>query len=127
MPALLFTVTSFTRIIIVLGFVRNALGTPSMPPNQVIIGISLFLTVFVMAPTFTTNNDTASQPTHRKNKITQGPAFKRASVPLRDFMFKQSSRKDLALFTDLSKEEPPETRADVPHRCSSPPSCSPSS
>ncbi|WP_246551266.1 flagellar type III secretion system pore protein FliP [Miltoncostaea oceani] len=112
-PSILIMMTSFTRIIIVLGFVRNALGTPSMPPNQVLVGIALFLSLFVMGPTFTAINDTALQPLLEK-KIDEGEALKRAEAPIRDFMFKQVDQRDLALFTELSKEERPKTRADVP-------------
>lgn len=114
-PSILIMMTSFTRIIIVLGFVRNALGTPSMPPNQILVGISLFLTMFVMAPTFTAINDTAIQPLMDK-KIDEQTALKRAEIPIREFMFKQVDQKDLALFTDMSGEERPTTRADVPTR-----------
>jgi flagellar biosynthesis protein FliP len=112
-PSILIMMTSFTRIIIVLGFVRNALGTPSMPPNQVLVGIALFLSLFVMAPTFTQINDQALQPLMDK-KIDEEEALKRAEAPIRDFMFRQVDQRDLALFTELSKEERPETRADVP-------------
>ncbi len=114
-PSILIMMTSFTRIIIVLGFVRNALGTPSMPPNQILVGISLFLTMFVMAPTFTAINDTAIQPLMDK-KIDEQTALKRAEIPIREFMFKQVDQKDLSLFTDMSGEGRPKTRADVPTR-----------
>jgi flagellar biosynthetic protein FliP len=114
-PSILIMMTSFTRIIIVLGFVRNALGTPSMPPNQILVGISLFLTMFVMAPTFTAINDTAIQPLMDK-KINQQTAIKRAEIPIREFMFKQVDQKDLAMFTEMSKSGRPKTRADVPTR-----------
>ena len=112
-PSILIMMTSFTRIIIVLGFVRNALGTPSMPPNQVLVGISLFLSLFVMAPTFTQINDRALQPLMHK-KIDEKTALHRAEEPIREFMFKQVDQKDLALFTELSKQPRPKTRADVP-------------
>ncbi|WP_217915203.1 flagellar type III secretion system pore protein FliP [Miltoncostaea marina] len=112
-PSILIMMTSFTRIIIVLGFVRNALGTPSMPPNQVLVGIALFLSLFVMAPTFTAINDQALQPLLEK-RIDEGEALKRAEAPIRDFMFKEVDQQDLALFTDLADEERPRTRADVP-------------
>src|SRR5690349_22852997 len=96
-PALLFTVTGFTRILIVLGFIRSGLGTPTAPPNQVLVGISLFLTLFVMSPTLKKVNEQAIQPL-RHHKITQEQAFKRAQEPLREFMFAQTRTKDLALF-----------------------------
>jgi flagellar biosynthetic protein FliP len=112
-PALLFTVTGFTRILIVLGFIRSGLGTPAAPPNQVLVGIALFLTIFVMAPTFTQIKDDAFEPL-QKGEISQTVALKRAEAPLRTFMFKQTRTKDLALFVKLGKLENPRTRADVP-------------
>jgi flagellar biosynthetic protein FliP len=114
-PALLFCVTGFTRILIVLGFIRSGLGTPTAPPNQVLVGIALFLTMFVMAPTFTAINDTAIQPLMDK-KIDEQTALKRAEIPIREFMFAQVDQKDLSLFTDMSGEGRPKTRADVPTR-----------
>ena len=112
-PSIMIMMTGFTRILIVLGFVRNALGTPNMPPNQVLIGLSLFLTLFVMFPTFSAVNKTALEPLQAK-KITQEQALDRAQKPLRQFMFKQVDDSDLALFVKLSEMERPETRADVP-------------
>ena len=112
-PALLFTVTGFTRILIVLGFIRNGLGTPTAPPNQVLVGIALFLTIFVMAPTFNAIKKDAIDPlTH--HKITQAQALKRGEEPLRDFMFRQTRTKDLALFVNLAHMKQPKTRADIP-------------
>jgi flagellar biosynthesis protein FliP len=112
-PALLFTVTGFTRILIVLGFIRNGLGTPSAPPNQVLVGIALFLTLFVMAPTFKAIKHDAVDPLS-KGKISQTQAFKRGEEPLREFMFRQTRTKDLALFVNLAKLKQPKTRQDVP-------------
>jgi flagellar biosynthetic protein FliP len=112
-PALLFTVTGFTRILIVLGFIRSGLGTPTAPPNQVLVGIALFLTIFVMAPTFTKIKSDAIDPL-RENKISQETALKRAETPMREFMFDQTRTKDVALFAKLAKIERPETRADIP-------------
>jgi len=112
-PAALFTLTGFTRILIVLGFIRTGLGTPTAPPNQVLVGIALFLTIFVMAPTFTKVNEDAIKPL-RAEKITQEQALKRAEAPMREFMFDQTRTKDLALFAKLAKIERPETRADIP-------------
>ena len=112
-PALLFTVTGFTRILIVLGFIRSGLGTPSAPPNQVLVGIALFLTLFVMMPTFKKIDASAVQPL-RKHEITQKQAFDRAQLPLREFMFDQTRTKDLALFAKLGDIERPETRKDIP-------------
>ncbi|MBO9533322.1 MAG: flagellar type III secretion system pore protein FliP [Solirubrobacteraceae bacterium] len=114
-PALLFTVTGFTRILIVLGFIRTGLGTPTAPPNQVLVGIALFLTLFVMGPTFTKVNDDAIQP-FLANKISVQTAFDRGQAPMREFMFRQTRDRDLALFVKMAKIERPKTRADVPTR-----------
>jgi flagellar biosynthetic protein FliP len=112
-PAAVFTLTGFTRILIVLGFIRTGLGTPTAPPNQVLVGIALFLTIFVMAPTFGQIKDEAIDPL-RAEKISQATAFKRAEKPMREFMFDQTRTKDLALFARLAKLERPETREDIP-------------
>ncbi len=112
-PALLFTVTGFTRILVVLGFIRSGLGTPTAPPNQVLVGIAFFLTVFVMAPTLTQIKKDAIDPL-QAGHISQSTALKRAEEPLREFMFKQTRSKDLALMVRLSKVKKAETRADVP-------------
>ena len=112
-PALLFTVTGFTRILIVLGFIRSGLGTPTAPPNQVLVGISVFLTIFVMAPTFTAIKKEAIDPLNH-HKISQAQAIQRGQEPLRQFMFKQTREKDLALFAKLAKLKQPKTRADIP-------------
>jgi flagellar biosynthetic protein FliP len=112
-PAAVFTLTGFTRIIIVLGFIRTGLGTPTAPPNQVLVGIALFLTIFVMAPTFNQIKRDAVDPL-RAEKITQVQALKRAETPLREFMFDQTRTKDLALFARLAKLDRPKTRADIP-------------
>ncbi|HEU4976376.1 MAG TPA: flagellar type III secretion system pore protein FliP [Baekduia sp.] len=112
-PALLFCVTGFTRILVVLGFIRTGLGTPTAPPNQVLVGIALFLTIFVMAPTFTQVKTDAIDPL-TKHEITQAQALDRGQKPLREFMFRQTRTKDLALFVHLAKLDRPETRSDVP-------------
>jgi flagellar biosynthetic protein FliP len=112
-PALLFTVTGFTRILVVLGFIRSGLGTPTAPPNQVLVGIALFLTLFVMAPTFKEVKEVAVDPLSRQ-EITQAQAFERGQKPMREFMFRQTRDKDLALFVKLAKLERPRTRADIP-------------
>ena len=112
-PAALFTLTGFTRILIVLGFIRTGLVTPTAPPNQVLVGIALFMTIFVMAPTFSRVNEDAIKPL-RAEKITQEQALKRAEAPMREFMFDQTRTKDLALFAKLAKLERPETRRDIP-------------
>ena len=112
-PAALFTLTGFTRVLIVLSFVRQGLGTASSPPNQVLVGIALFITLFVMAPTFKEIKHDALDPLN-KGKISQAQAIERGQKPLREFMFKQTREKDLALFVKLAKMERPKTRADVP-------------
>ena len=112
-PALLFTVTGFTRILIVLGFIRSGLGTPTAPPNQVLVGIALFLTLFVMAPTFKTIKDDAVEPL-TKGRISRQVAFHRAELPLREFMFDQTRTKDLALFAKLAELKKPDARKDIP-------------
>jgi flagellar biosynthesis protein FliP len=112
-PAAVFTLTGFTRILIVLGFIRTGLGTPTAPPNQVLVGIALFLTIFVMAPTFNQIKREAVDPL-RAEKISQTTALKRAEKPMREFMFDQTRTKDLALFARLAKLERPQTRADIP-------------
>ena len=112
-PAALFTLTGFTRIIIVLGFIRTGLGTPTAPPNQVLVGIALFLTIFVMAPTFNQIKVDAFDPL-QKGQITQKVALERAEKPMREFMFDQTRTKDIALFVSMANIEDVETRADVP-------------
>ncbi len=112
-PAILILLTSFTRIIVVLSFVRSSLGTQQMPPNQILIGLALFLTFFVMAPTFQEVNKVGLQP-YMKGEITQQVAFKRGMEPMRTFMFKQTREKDLALFVKMAKLERPKNFDDIP-------------
>lgn len=112
-PSILIMMTSFTRVIIVLSFMRNAMSTQQTPPNQVLIGLALFLTVFIMAPTWNQINQNALQP-YMQSKITQEQAYHNAITPLRDFMFKQTREKDLALFVKMSNIERPKTYDDVP-------------
>ncbi|KPB04376.1 flagellar type III secretion system pore protein FliP [Bacillus sp. CHD6a] len=112
-PAILILMTSFTRIIIVLSFVRTSLATQSMPPNQVLIGLALFLTFFIMAPTFSQVNDQALQPLFNE-EITLDEAYEKASIPLKEFMSKHTRQKDLALFIDYAGMERPETIEDIP-------------
>lgn len=112
-PAILVMMTCFTRIIVVFGFVRNALGTQQIPPNQVLIGLSLFMTFFIMGPTFSEMNQNALQP-FLAGKMTQQEAFKSASDPLKEFMAKQTREKDLALFMDYAKMKKPEQVKDIP-------------
>ena len=112
-PAILFTVTGFTRILIVLGFIRNAIGTQNVPPNQVLVGIALFLTLFVMAPTISAIKKDAYEPlVHHQIQMSQ--ALQRGQEPLRQFMFKQTRTQDLSLFVNLAHIKAPKTRADVP-------------
>ena len=113
LPAVLIMVTAFTRIVIVLGFTRSALGTQGVPPTQVLIGLAIFLTMFVMGPVFKEVNDTAVQPFLDK-KISTTQAYDRGIEPLRDFMLKQVRDKDLQLFVDLSGKDNPATPDDVP-------------
>lgn len=112
-PAILIMMTSFTRIVVVLSFIRQALGTQQMPPNQLIVGLSLFLSFFVMSPTWKAISTNAVEP-YLNEKINQTTAMERAERPLREFMFNQTREKDLELFLNLSKESKPKTRADVP-------------
>jgi flagellar biosynthetic protein FliP len=112
-PALLFTVTGFTRILIVLGFIRQGLGTPTAPPNQVLVGIAFFLTLFVMSPTLKQIKHDAYDPM-QKGAITQTVALKRAEAPLREFMWKQTRTKDVALFVKLAHLKNVKERKDVP-------------
>ncbi len=102
-PFLLVMVTSFTRIIVVLHFVRSALGTQTSPPNQVLIGIALFLTLFIMAPVMTQINKDCIQP-YDKGKLTQEEALNAGLKPIRKFMFEQTNRKDIRLFMEIEKQ-----------------------
>jgi flagellar biosynthesis protein FliP len=102
LPAVLLLMTGFTRIVIVLSLLRQALGTQAAPPNQVIVGLSLFLTFFVMGPTFDKVYDNAYKP-FSENRINAEDAFKRGEVPLREFMLKQTRQADLMLFARLAK------------------------
>jgi flagellar biosynthetic protein FliP len=112
-PAILIMMTGFTRILIVLSFLRQAMGVQQLPPNQLLVGLSLFLTFFVMGPVFTEINVKAIQP-YVAGALPQEQAFETALVPLRRFMFSQTRDQDLALFVKLAKIEQPKTRADVP-------------
>jgi flagellar biosynthetic protein FliP len=111
-PAFLIMMTSFTRIVIVLSLLRHALGTHQTPPNQVVIGLALFLTVFIMAPVYDRVNRDALQP-FLDNQITQEEAQDKGAKHIREFMLKQTREKDLALFVHLSKTPPPRTRDEV--------------
>ncbi|MFW6108485.1 MAG: flagellar type III secretion system pore protein FliP [bacterium] len=113
LPALLLTMTSFTRIIIVLSFVRRALSLQSMPPNQVLIGLALFLTLFTMAPVIGTVHEEAWTP-YREGAITQAEALGNATGAMRGFMLRHTRRKDLALFVHMSSRQRPRGPDDVP-------------
>jgi flagellar biosynthetic protein FliP len=112
-PSILMMVTSFVRITIVLSFVRNAVGAQQMPPNQVLVGLALFLTLFVMAPTWQRISTEALQP-YLSNQLPAEQAFEKGSEPLREFMFKQVREKDLAMFIQVGGLPQPQTQADVP-------------
>ncbi len=112
-PSILIMTTSYLRIIIVFHFLKNALGTQQMPPNQLLAGIALFITFFIMAPTWSEVNDKALQPL-MSGEINMTQAYDSAIVPIRQFMFKHVRDEDLELFIGLSQIEQPETREDLP-------------
>lgn len=112
-PALLLLVTSFTRIVIVLSFVRNALATQQMPPNQVLIGLALFMTVFVMTPVWQQVYSDAWVPL-QTGEATMEVAYARATVPVRDFMLRYTRERDLDLFLGFADAQPPDSPEDVP-------------
>jgi flagellar biosynthetic protein FliP len=112
-PAIMIMVTSFTRIVIVLSLLRRALGTMQMPPNQIVIGLALFLTFFIMTPVWQQINQNALQP-YLDKKLSHEQALQKAVLPLRDFMFKQTREKDLALFVDIAKLKRPNNMAEIP-------------
>ena len=111
-PAILMLTTCFTRIVIILGFVRTALGTPSLPPNQVLVGLSLFLTLFVMKPTWEEVDARAIKPL-TNGQMTMAQAVKAATPPVRDFMLRSTYTTDLQLFLDLRGGPKPQTREDL--------------
>ncbi|MGE4234017.1 MAG: flagellar type III secretion system pore protein FliP [Bacteriovoracia bacterium] len=112
-PAILILMTSFTRIVVVLSFLRQAIGTQQMPPNQLVIGLSLFLTYFVMSPTLKTIYSGAIEP-FMNNQISQDGALTAAESPIRTFMFKQTREKDLEVMMGLAKLNKPQNRDAVP-------------
>jgi flagellar biosynthetic protein FliP len=114
-PAILMTMTSFTRIVIVFHFLRQALGTQEQPSNQILLGLALFLTVFVMAPVGDQVNTLALQPA-MAGRITVAQALERGAPPVRTFMLKQTREKDLALFVELAKAPRPKTPEELPMR-----------
>ncbi|MBO1510400.1 flagellar type III secretion system pore protein FliP [Metabacillus bambusae] len=112
-PSILILMTCFTRIIIVLSFVRTSLATQQMPPNQILIGIALFLTFFIMAPTFSEVNEQALTPLFNE-EIQLEEAYERAALPFKEFMSKHTRQKDLALFLNYAGIESPESVEDIP-------------
>ncbi|WP_084448440.1 flagellar type III secretion system pore protein FliP [Desulfovibrio inopinatus] len=112
-PAIVLTVTSFTRIIIVFSFVRQAMGTAQMPPNQILASLAIFMTVVIMFPVGKAINDTALQP-YLNEEIGFQVALDRAQIPLREFLFKHTREKDLSIFYTITKMERPQTKEEVP-------------
>jgi flagellar biosynthetic protein FliP len=112
-PAILVMMTSFTRLIVVFSFLRHALGINQMPPNQLLIGLALFLTFFIMTPVWQTINEKALTP-YKEKKISQAQALEEAVKPVRKFMFKQTREKDLALFIQMAKMSRPKNQEEIP-------------
>ena len=112
-PAIMLTMTSFTRIIIVFHFLRQAMGTQQMPPNQILAGLAIFMTMVIMYPVGKATNDTAIQP-YMAEEIGFDEALERAQVPIRKFMFKHTREKDLSIFYSITKEERPKNKEEVP-------------
>ena len=113
-PSIFIMCTAFIRIIIVLALTRQAIGTATLPPNQVLAGLALLLTFFVMAPTFNKINETALQP-YMKNQITQQVALDKATQPLREFMITHTDEKEIGLFLSMAKMDKPKNWQDVPN------------
>ena len=112
-PSIFIMTTCFIRFVIVLSLVRNALGTTSLPPSQIVVGLSLILTFFVMAPTYNKINQEAIQP-YLKNQITQEIALERSIIPIREYMIKYTKEKEIALFIKMAKMEKPKNWQSVP-------------
>lgn len=113
LPTFLIMMTSFTRIIIILGFLRNAMGIQQTPPNIVLAGISLFLTFFIMQPVIVQVNNEAYQP-YIREEITMQECFNKAAVPFKRFMIKQTETSALKLFVNISDEEVPDDKTEMP-------------
>ncbi len=113
LPSILVMMTSFTRIVIILSFVRNALGVQQVPPSMVMVGISLFLTLFIMDPVISEINTTAFEP-YREEQITQEEALERAQVPLKEFMLRQTEISSVDMYMDLAGTEEVEELTDLP-------------
>lgn len=111
-PAILLMTTSFIRIVVVLSFLRQAMGTQQMPPNQIIIGLAMFLTLFIMYPGLSKINETALQP-YLQERIGEQKALQLAVEPMRDFMFSQVREEDLALMVEVAGKEPPKVKGDI--------------
>ena len=111
-PSILLMTTSFVRIVVIIGFLRNALATQNVPPNQVIISLAMFMTFYIMAPYWSQANDTGLQP-YLAGQISQEEAITNVLEPIREFMFRQTREADLALFVNLADAERPETQEDV--------------
>lgn len=113
-PSILIMMTSFTRIVVVLSFLRTAIGTQQMPPNQLLIGLSLFITFFVMSPVWDRVNDEAIQPLVA-DEIPYKVALDRGMEPIREFMLKQTRQKDMALFVRMARIPQPKNRSEIPN------------
>lgn len=111
-PGILMMTTSFVRIVVIIGFLRNALATQNVPPNQVIISLAMFITFYIMAPYWSQANDNGLQP-YLAGQISQEEAITNVLEPMREFMFRQTREADLALFVNLADAERPETQEDV--------------
>ncbi len=111
-PAVLIMTTSFVRIVVVIGFLRNALATQNVPPNQVILGLAMFMTFYIMSPYWSQANEQGIQP-YLAGQISQEEALQKTVEPIREFMFRQTRESDLALFVNLADAERPETQEDV--------------
>jgi len=112
-PAIIISVTSFTRVAIVFSFLKRALSTQQEPPNQIMMGLAIFLTIFIMAPTIKDVNDTAIKP-YFNNEINAREMYERGIVPIRQFMFRQTREKDIALFLRLGNVARPRNQSEVP-------------
>ena len=119
LPAIVLTMTSFTRVVVVLGFVRHGIGTQQSPPTQVIVGLAMFLTAFTMAPVTTAIAHDAWEP-YSAGRITEEQAITQATIPLRSFMLRQTRESDLALFYEASRLPLPQTEEEVPLRIAAP-------
>lgn len=115
LPSIVIMMTSFTRTVIILSFLRNALGIQQTPPNMVLVGIALFLTLFIMEPVIKQINTEAYTP-YKNQEITQEEALTRASVPIKKFMLENTEKSTVKLFTDMAKIEAPENVEDLPMR-----------